>query len=403
MSAPRRILLADADAFYVSVARLVDPEGAGRAECLIVGGSSRQRGVVTSASYEARKFGVTSAMPMARAIRLCPQATVVPVPFEACAEKSRQIREVLERHAPVVEAASQDEAYLDLTGTERLYHDEPLEVTARRIREDVLRVTRISVSIGGGTSRLVAKMAATRAKPGGVHIVPPGAELEFMRGFRLGDIPGVGARFQERLARWNLDTVEQALAAGPDRLRDWLGNREGLWLWEACHGIGSRHVEPKTRNRSISRDETFAEDIDDDTELERLLIPLVDRAASDLREHGLGARTISVHIRDWDFTSRLANRTVPAAVISDRAILRIARELLKKLRRARPVPARLLGVKLSKLEEEGEPRDQLALLEAPQAGAETAKDRAVAEVVDKLRGRLGEGAIALGREPRRRG
>ncbi|MGH7646165.1 MAG: DNA polymerase Y family protein, partial [Gemmatimonadales bacterium] len=157
---PRRILLADADAFYVAVARLVDPDGAGRALLLIVGGSAEHRGVVTSASYEVRAFGVRSAMPMARAIRLCPDALVVPVPWEACADKGGAIHAVLERFTPAVEQASSDEFYLDLSGTEKLYQGESLAVTARRIRAAVRAETELSVSIGGATSKLVAKLAA---------------------------------------------------------------------------------------------------------------------------------------------------------------------------------------------------------------------------------------------------
>src|SRR5688572_1527807 len=153
--ADRRILLADADAFFVAVARMVDPEGAGRTPLLIVGGTRESRGVVCSASYETRQFGVRSAMPISQALRLCPNATCVPVPSRACGEKSREIRAVLERYAPVVEAASVDEWYMDLGGTERLYH-EPLADTAQRARAAVKAETGLSVSIGGGTSRLVA-------------------------------------------------------------------------------------------------------------------------------------------------------------------------------------------------------------------------------------------------------
>src|SRR3990172_4500091 len=175
----RRILLADADAFYVAVARLVDPHGAGKAPLLIVGGSADGRGVVTSASYEARAFGVHSAMPTAQAIRLCPDALVVPVPFEACVQKGREIQHVLQQFTPVVDQASSDEFYLDMSGTERLYHDEPLGTTARRIRDAVLKATSLTVSIGGGTSKVVAKLAAGVAKPmpggegTGVHILQP--------------------------------------------------------------------------------------------------------------------------------------------------------------------------------------------------------------------------------------
>src|SRR3954469_12968760 len=159
---PRRILLADADAFYVAVARLVDPEGAGKEPLLIVGGTRESRGVVCSASYEARKFGVRSAMPISRALRLCPQAMCVPVPRRACGEKSRQIRAVLERYAPIVEGASIDEWYMDLAGTEGLYANEPLATTAVRIRDRVTEATSLSVSIGGGSSKLVAKLAVER-------------------------------------------------------------------------------------------------------------------------------------------------------------------------------------------------------------------------------------------------
>jgi len=397
----RRILLADADAFYVSVARLVDPEGAGKAPFLIVGGTAQGRGVVTSASYEARRFGVTSAMPTARALRLCPQATVVPVSWQACAAKSREIREVMGRFTPVVEAASQDEFYLDLSGTERLYKDEPLEATARRIRETVLSETRLSVSIGGGTSKLVAKMAATLAKPGGVHIVAPGEEATFMRRFVLGDIPFVGKRFVERLLRYNLKTVDDALAAGAENLRAWLGEREGAWLWEKIHGRDGGQVVRRVAAKSISRDETFAEDIDDDARLGTELVRLTDRAAGDLREAGFLARTVSVRLRDFDFTDRQASRTLDEPILSDQAVLRVGRELLAKLRKARAVPARLLGVQLSSLVREDGPA-QLSLLPAAGSKDESERERAVSRVVDRLRRKLGDDAVAIGRTPSRR-
>ena len=397
----RRILLADADAFYVSVARLVDPEGAGSNPLLIVGGSPERRGVVTSASYEARRCGVHSAMPMARAVRLCPQALVVPVPWEACAAKCREIRVVLERYAPLVETASSDEYYLDLTGTERLYKDEPLQATAQRIRAAVLAETRLSVSIGGGASKLVAKLAATIAKPGGVHVVEPGAESAFMRRFALADLPLVGPRFQQRLARYNLRSVDDALAAGRDHLTAWFGEREGAWLWDRVHGADQGRVEPGGDPKSISRDETFSVDIDDDTALGAELLALVDRAAGDLREEGLRARTVTVRVRDFDFRDRQASRTLDAPVESDRAVLRVAKELLARLRLARRVPARLLGVAVSNLVRDDVP-PQLSLLAALEPAAESPRDRAVSRALDDVRSKLGEDALALGRRPGRR-
>lgn len=160
----RRILLADADAFFVAVARLVDPEGAGKAKLLIVGGAPGSRGVVCSASYEARRHGVRSAMPISRALRLCPRAVCVPVPRGACGRKSREIAAVLKRFAPIVQGASIDEWYLDLTGTEGVYRGRTLEEVALAMRAAVLDETGLTVSFGGGTSRLVAKLAVELAK-----------------------------------------------------------------------------------------------------------------------------------------------------------------------------------------------------------------------------------------------
>jgi DNA polymerase-4 len=401
--AARRILLADADTFYVSVARLVDPDGAGRARLLIVGGSADGRGVVTSASYEARAYGVHSAMPTARAIRLCPGAMVVPVPFEACVQKGREIRRALQQFTPVVDQASSDEFYLDLGGTERLYHDEPLAATAHRIRDAVREATRLSVSIGGGTSKVVAKLAAGVAKPSaghegtGVHIVEPGCELEFMRQFQLADIHGVGPRFQQRLATYGLHSVEDALRHDVSVLRAWLGRNAGGWLHDRVRGIDSAHVPGNRQARSISRDETFGADIRDDTALAEHLRRLVDRATTDLRASGLLARTVTVRLRDADFTDRQASRTVRQGICSDRAVMDVARPLLARLRAARPGSARLIGVALSGLGE-GEAPAQLSLFAAdPRGEQDTGRDQAISQAVDELRAKFGRKAILRGR------
>ncbi|PYO62209.1 MAG: DNA polymerase IV [Gemmatimonadetes bacterium] len=399
----RRILLADADAFYVAVARLVDPDGAGRAPLLIVGGAVERRGVVTSASYEARAYGVQSAMPMARAVRLCPDALVVPVPWEACAEKGEQIRDVLLRFTPLVERASSDEFYLDLSGTERLYQEEPLAATARRVRQAVLDETTLSMSIGGATSKVVAKLAAGVAKPrpgttaDGVHVVAPGGEAEFLRRFSLGDLPLVGPKFQERLARLGLRTVLDVVAYQRDALIARLGEREGAWLYDRVRGIDSSPVQSRDIPQSLSRDETFPRDLTDDEALAAELLRLADRAAADLREAGLVARGITVKLRDSDFTTRQASRTLSAPVRSDRVVYAVARELLQKLRAARRVPARLLGVSLSQLLPE-DAKTQLSLFElAEDLGPETERDRVIARVMDQLRERFGPDALQRGR------
>jgi DNA polymerase-4 len=394
----RRILLADADAFFVAVARMVDPEGAGRAPLLIVGGTRESRGVVCSASYEARKFGVRSAMPISRALRLCPKAMCVPVPSKACGQKSREIRKVLERFSPVVEGASVDEWYMDLAGTEGLYH-EPLADTAMRIREAVRQETTLSVSIGGGTSKLVAKMAVERAKPkpgtgaNGVHIVPAGDEGQFLETFTLAEIPMVGPRFQERLAKLGMVTVADVLQYDVATLSQWLSAREAEWLYNRVRGVDHGEVEGHGDAKSISRDETFSADIDDDDELMRELLALVTRAARDLRGDGLTARTVAVRIRDFDFKTRRASRTLDRAVISDRVILEVARSLLMKLRAARRVPARLVGVGLSSLAADAT-ADQLTLFEHENGKlSETDRDRLLARTVDRVRARFGDKGI----------
>jgi DNA polymerase IV len=399
MTSPRRILLADADAFFVAVARLVDPEGAGKARLLIVGGSRDSRGVVCSASYETRKFGVRSAMPISRALRLCPDAMCVPVPGKACGIKNREIRAVLERFAPSVEGASIDEWYLDLTGTEGVYHHEPLATTAHRIREAVRNDTGLSLSIGGGTNKLVAKLAVERAKPkpdsgaNGVHVVEPGEEAGFVSTFTLAELPMVGPRFQERLATFGLRTVPDVLRLGLPSLRQLLGERESDWLWDRCRGVSASVVESRGEQKSISRDETFAVDLHGDRDLERELLALVTRAAFDLRGDGVTARTITVRIRDRDFRNRSAQRTLDEPVVSDRVIFAVARELLAKLRKARRVPARLLGVALSSLADD--PRaDQLALFAAEfDPLAETDRDRVLARAVDRVREKFGTKGI----------
>jgi DNA polymerase-4 len=398
MPPARRILLADADAFFVAVARMVDPEGAGKARLLIVGGSRESRGVVCSASYETRRFGVRSAMPIARALRLCPDAMCVPVPRKACAVKSAEIREVLGQFAPVVESASIDEWYLDLGGTEDLYHHEPLAKTAHRIREAVRRATGLSISIGGGGNKLIAKLAVERAKPkagtgaDGVHIVEPGTEEEFLRSLTLAELPLVGPKFQARLAKLGMITVPDVLRHDLPMLRVWLGDREAEWLWDRVHGISDSPVESGGEAKSISRDETFAEDLHDDRDLQRELLALVTRAASDLRADGLAARTITVRIRDMDFRTRSAQRTLIEPVVSDRVIMCVARELLAKLRGARRVPARLLGVALSSLGQDPE-ADQLTLFAAGDPLGETDRDRLLARTVDRVREKFGPKSI----------
>jgi DNA polymerase-4 len=388
----RRILLLDCDQFFVQCARLADPEGAGREPLLLVGGSAEGRGVVTSASYETRAFGVRSGMPTASALRLCPQAKVVGVPRGICSTKSREVREVLHRYSPMVEAASIDEAYLDLTGTESLYQNASLESIARVIREAVLQATAIETSIGGGTSKLVAKLAVSKAKPAGVHIVEPGAEVEFMATLKLGKIPGIGPVFQEELARYGLRDVKDALAIDERGMTALLGEGRGRWLYARVRGIDEARVETDHSARSISRDETFPRDLTRLEDLERELLALTVRLGNDLRSDGYRARTVTVRLRDADFRTRQASRTLPEPVESDRAIYNVARELLAKLRNARGIGARLIGISASNLTTES--TSQLGLF-AGAAGnenvvTESDRDRRLSRATDEVRARFGD-------------
>lgn len=392
----RKILLADCDAYFVQVARLEDPDGAGREPLLLVGGSPSGRGVVTSASYEVRKYGVRSGMPMSQALRLCPKARWVGVPRGACSRKHREIRAVLERFVPVVEAASIDEFYLDLTGTETVYPNTSLTELATRLRMAVLAETQINISLGGGPARLLAKLAVRKAKPAGVYVIEPGAEAEFMHELPLAAIPGIGPKFQERLRRFGLVKCADVLPFERSALDAWFGNGTGGWLYDRVRGIDHTRVGARDSQKSISRDETFARDIGDDDLLATELLQLVTRAGRDLRGDHLRARTITVRLRDHDFTTRQASKTLDLPVESDRAIYAVALKLLARLRQTRRVSARLLGVSISNLTASVGP-PQLGLFSGDSEQLESERDRKVAQVMDNVRERFGHRSILPGR------
>jgi DNA polymerase-4 len=406
----RRILLADCDAMFVAVARLVDPDGAGRARLLVVGGRANSRGVVCSASWEARQFGLRAGMPISRAARLCPGATFVPVPGKACGVKHREIRAVLDEWVPTVEPASIDEFYLDLSGTEAVYRGEPLAETARRLRDAVRSRTGMTLSIGGGTNRLVAKLAAERAKPRpgtgatGVLIVAPGGEAEFLAEHALADIPGVGPRLQATLTRYGLSRVKDALRVDAQTFEHWLGPRSGRWLFERIRGRSGDDVTPDEAARSMSHEETFSRDILSDEALETRLLRLVTALTAEMRGEGLSTGCITVKIRDYDFKTRQAGKTLPKALRTDRALFSVARDLLALLRARRRVASRLLGVSFSSLSAEAVPA-QFNLLPETVAEAETPRDRRLAIAVDDINEKLGEKAIGparlmKGKQPR---
>lgn len=386
----RSILLVDCDSFFVQVARLEDPEGAGMHPLLLVGGRSG-RGVVTSASYAVREYGVWSGMPTAQARKLCPEALVVPVPRGAIVERSRTVRAVLEELSPRVQAASIDEFYLDLTGTERMLKGEDLAATADRIRRAVRERTDVAVSLGGGTQRVVAKVATRLAKPDGVHVVPPGEEAAFMARFRLEQLPGIGPAFLHQLKKKGLTTCAEAAAVEPAWLARWFGRGRGAWLWERVRGIDPSEVDARERRKSISSERTFFADTDDDEELERRLLQLSCSVGSQLRRKELRARTVTVKLRDHDFTTRQAGSTQPAGLETDRAIFIVATSLLHGLRHRRRTPARLLGVGVSNLVRQAS-AEQFDLFGGGTA-LETDRDRIIARTVDRIHKRYGRESL----------
>jgi DNA polymerase IV len=391
----RRILLVDCDMFFVQVARLEDPDGAGREELLIVGGSPTGRGVVTSASYPVRAFGVRSGMPTSQALHLCPQAKVVPVSRKACAARSRRVRETLDLLAPVVQAASIDEFYLDMTGTERLLRGEPLEATGWRIRRRVLEDAEISVSVGGATRKLVAKLAAGRAKPGGVLVVPPGSEEAFMTTFRLRDIPGVGPALAGTLEARGLVQVADLLAVEEEWLDRWLGRPRAQWLRDRARGVDPSPVHPGEPRKSVSSEHTFPTDLHDDRALEREIMRFASTVGAVLRRDGLLGRTVTVKIRDADFRTRQASYTLPEPVDSDGTLYSVGRRLLEELRSRRRVGVRLLGLGVSTLVDgKAPPQFELFLEHGP---SEPDRLRVVSRVMDGLKERFGDDAILPGR------
>jgi DNA polymerase-4 len=310
-----------------------------------------------------------------------------------------------------VQGSSIDEWYCDLGGTESLYHEEPLRVTAHRIRTAVIEATGLNVSIGGGTSRLVAKMAVERGKPkpgttaDGVHCVEPGDELSFLATFKLADLPMVGPKFAETLERYGLVTIAEAQAWTRDRLVSRLGERAGHWMYDRIRGIDDSQVTGRDQQKQVSREDTFSRDLVDDTVIEKELLRLAVRVSADLRKQGLRARTVTVKLRDKDFRTRSARRTLRQPIESERSVVRAAHTLLARLREERRVPVRLLGIALSHFESDAGPGTvtQLALFpghDRPAEGSpggddpiEGDRDRALTRALDRIRTRYGAESI----------
>jgi len=341
---PRRVFLhTDMDAFFVSVERLLDPSL--RKKPVIVTGGPSRRGVVSSASYEAREKGVRSAMPLVRALRLCPEATIIPGNFAAYARYSNLVMEILHEYTPFVEQAGIDEAYLDLTGC-RLLFGNPAEV-ARRIRQRIREELGLPSSAGLSSAMIVSKVASALAKPNGFIEVPPGAEASFLAPLPVDALPGVGPSCRLILAEMGIRKIGELALLPPEALEAVLGSW-GRTLHEYSRGIDRRRIESSEMPGSVSREMTFESDTFEYEFLRSVLLLLCDKCCAALRKGALASRRVSVKVRYSDFDTRIKSRTLPCPTDREQNIYPVALELLERLL-TRGVRVRLLGVNLSAL------------------------------------------------------
>ena len=377
----------DMDAFFVSVEELFDPSLKGKP--VVVGGRPDQRGVVSAASYAARKFGVHSALPLRTAYRLCPQAIFVEGHPDRYREYSQRVVEVLRGFTPLVEMASIDEGYLDVTGTTRLYGP-PLQA-AHVLHERIRSAVNLNCSIGISTSRMVAKVASDQAKPNGVLWVIPGNEARFLAPLKIGKIPGVGKVAEKNLAALGIRYVGDL--AGLDEA--FLTQRFGQWglaLAGKARGMDAggwfdHAVGEDTAPKSISHEHTFNEDTAAVETLEATLLHLSEKVGRRLREHGLHARTVQLKLRYTDFSTITRAHSFDHATQLDTEIFQQVRRLMHENRKA-GAAIRLLGVQTSGFEGT---TGQLDLL----AGDGQERWRKALAAVDKLRDKFGEDSVSL--------
>jgi len=382
----RTIFHVDMDAFFVSVEELFDPSLKGKP--VVVGGQKHERGVVSAASYAARKFGIHSAMPLRTAAKLCPQATFVDGHPERYREYSAKVYEVLNRFSPKLEMVSIDEAYIDMTGTERL-HGPPLRA-AHALHETMKAATNLNCSIGIGTSRLIAKVCSDQAKPNGVLFILPGGETEFLAPLDVRKIPGVGKVMEKRLQDQGIRTVGE-LAGRDER---WLQSNFGalgLALAGKSRGLDAgawfdADIGEDDGPRSISHEHTFNNDTAEQQKLEAMLARLSEMVCRRLREQNLHARTLQLKLRYSDFTTITRAHTLEEPTSVDSEVFAAIRQLFRASWNRTAV--RLLGVHAAHFDEESE---QLSL------DGRTAHDKwnQALSAADRLREKFGDNAISL--------
>jgi nucleotidyltransferase/DNA polymerase involved in DNA repair len=375
------IMHVDMDAFFVSVELLEHPELRGKP--VVVGGAG-PRGVVSAASYEARKYGVHSAMPMTRARRLCPRLIVIPPVHEKYGRVSAAIRQIFESVTPLVEPLSVDEAFLDVAGAVRRL-GRPAAIAAS-IREQVRRQQEITCSVGVAANKFIAKLASTRCKPDGLLVVPRDGVVDFLHPLPVASLWGVGERTEQVLGRLGLRTVGDLAQVPLDTLQRELGSAVGAHLHDLSWGRDPRQVTPSAPDKSIGAEETFDEDIDDPDIIRRELLRLAEKVGARVRASGNTGRTISVKLRMADFKTLTRSRTLREPTDSTRVIYATAVELYEATGLDR-VRLRLVGVRVENLASAQETSRQLALGESETGWQEAER------AVDKVVQRFGRGAV----------
>jgi len=372
---PQRIIAHfDLDSFFVSVEILNDPSLKGKP--VVVGG--RERGVVAACSYEARKFGIHSAMPMKTAMRLCPQAIVVGGSRGEYSKYSRMVTEIIAAKAPLFEKASIDEFYLDLTGMDKYF--QPYQWTID-LRQEIVNKTGLPISFALASNKMIAKIATNEAKPNGYMQVPFGKEQEFLAPMKVNKIPGVGEHLYQALKELNIETIEDL----SKQSSDWLERRFGKYgaeLYNKARGIHHSEVVPYYEAKSISTENTFEENIADTEWLLIELVKMTEKVAHELRQDNKMAGCIAVKIRYPDFETTSRQTTIPYTFYDDELIPQ-AKELFNKLHR-KGQAVRLLGVRLSELTDEA---IQTNLFDNVQKKAELYK------AIDDVKNKFGKASI----------
>jgi DNA polymerase-4 len=382
------ILHVDLDAFFASVEQL-DDSGL-RGKPVVVGGLGN-RGVVSTASYEARVFGVRSAMPMIRARKACPQAIFLSPRMARYVEKSHEVMAVLASISPLVEQLSIDEAFIDVAGARRML-GEPAEIAAT-IRRRVLDEVGLCLSVGGASTKFLAKLASDLAKPDGVLVIEPGTEREFLAPLPVSRLWGVGPATRTKLERMGLRSIGDVAALDEQSLVGALGSSLGRHLHAlACNDDG-RAVVPERDAKSIGAEETFGADLHTETACERELVRLADRACARLRSAGLTARTVNIKIRFGDFETRTRARTLPEPTDVSTVVLDVARGLLAEFDVGRGV--RLLGVSLAQLDSVAAVQSAFDLTGEGESDRQQRTERraAVERAVDEVRDRFGARSV----------